>query len=544
MPLNNLKLFLFLFFCFSSYFSIGQQKLFPLSRDYDLLVGEKIYKKSANFHTSFKPYIDFSSATKIDDALAFSNRDSTIIHRLKHPMFWKKLRMESLIKVDSGDLYLTIDPMFDFKYGKDYLQMDSSYYQNTRGILVKGKIGKEVEFQTAFFENQAKFLDYISDYNKESKVVAGEGFPKVFKGTGYDYAYASGKVFYTPSKHFNFQLGHGKNFIGDGYRSLLLSDNSFNYPFFQITTNIWKIQYINLFTYFMDPRPVHTYTTGFSKKYGAFHYLSYNINKTLNISLFEGLVWQDNKFKGTRGYDLNYLNPIIFYHPVQASTRGEVDDNSVLGACMKITITNIHILYGQVVVDDMNLSEIRNNGFFQEKYGYQIGYKAFNLFALKNLCFQTEFNAVRPYTYGHRTLEQNYTHYSEALAHPLGANFYESVSFLNYHIKDFYIELKFNYAVYGADTGKTHWGQNIFKSDLVAERAGHEFSYGNYITQGVRTTLIYKDIRVGYLINSASNMRIELGVSDRIEDSPIKQDHTTYFYFCFRTAIFNHYYDF
>ena len=59
---------------------------------------------------------------------------------------------------------------------------------------------------------------------------------------------ANGHVSYQTSKHFNFQFGHGKHFIGDGYRSMLLSDNSFNYPYLKITTDVWKVSYVNLYS--------------------------------------------------------------------------------------------------------------------------------------------------------------------------------------------------------------------------------------------------------------------------------------------------------
>lgn len=58
---------------------------------------------------------------------------------------------------------------------------------------------------------------------------------------------ASGYVSYSSNKHFNFQVGHGKHFVGDGYRSLLLSDNALNYPYARITSTFGKLQYTNLY---------------------------------------------------------------------------------------------------------------------------------------------------------------------------------------------------------------------------------------------------------------------------------------------------------
>ena len=43
-----------------------------------------------------------------------------------------------------------------------------------------------------------------------------------------------------------------KTFYKDGYRSLLLSDNSFNYPFLRLQSNFGKFQYTNLYCEFQD----------------------------------------------------------------------------------------------------------------------------------------------------------------------------------------------------------------------------------------------------------------------------------------------------
>ena len=43
------------------------------------------------------------------------------------------------------------------------------------------------------------------------------------------------------------QLGHDRNFIGNGYRSLILADYSTPYFFLKLNTRIWKFNYQNLF---------------------------------------------------------------------------------------------------------------------------------------------------------------------------------------------------------------------------------------------------------------------------------------------------------
>ena len=69
-----------------------------------------------------------------------------------------------------------------------------------------------------------------------------------------DYAMANGHVSCQQVNILISQFGHGKHFIGDGYRSMLLSDNAFNYPYLKITTDVWKVRYVNLFSSYQDLR--------------------------------------------------------------------------------------------------------------------------------------------------------------------------------------------------------------------------------------------------------------------------------------------------
>ena len=71
------------------------------------------------------------------------------------------------------------------------------------------------------------------------------------------------------------------------------------------------------------------------------------------------------------------------------------------------------------------------------KTGFQLGYKAFDFFYIPRLTMQMEYNFVRPYTYAHHNPQQNYGHYNQPLAHPLGANFSELLLMTNYKWKRF-----------------------------------------------------------------------------------------------------------
>ena len=393
------------------------------------------------------------------------------------------------------------------------------------------------------------FVEYIDRDIYQTEIVPGQGY--AFKdGQTYKYRNNSGYLSYSPSKYFNFQAGYDKNFIGDGYRSLLLSDNAYNYPFLKVTTSVWKLKYMNLFTNFKDIRFSGGDPSKYYNKYGTFHYLSWNVTKKINIGLFESIIFETRDTTGAFSYDVNYLNPIIFFRPVEYSIGSA--DNALMGLTFKIKVTKKQQFYGQLILDEFLLKEIKADlnkylnpddpsivsGWWANKYGFQVGFKTFDLFKIKNLAFQTEYNFVRPFTYSHGSVYQNYGHFNQALAHPLGANFIESVSFLRYFYRSFSFEAKFLYSEYGADESPVYFGHNIYTS--YKQRASE---YGNFTKQGVKTILVYKDFKVSYLINSRNNMIFEVGISNRDFRNYYSNLPANFFYVGFRTALSNFYYD-
>jgi hypothetical protein len=160
-------------------------------------------------------------------------------------------------------------------------------------VQVRGNITDKFSFYTDFLETQAIFPKYVSDQIAESGVVPGQGIAKNFgENGGKDYGIAQGFIDYTPNQYFGFQLGQGKNFIGDGYRSLLLSNNAFNYNYLRLTVNVWKLKYMVLYTQMKDI--ANRYPDGtFQNKYVTAHYLSYQVNRKLTLGFFESVTYAD-----------------------------------------------------------------------------------------------------------------------------------------------------------------------------------------------------------------------------------------------------------
>ena len=217
--------------------------------------------------------------------------------------------------------------------------------------------------------------------------------------------------------------------------------------------------------------------------------------------------------------------------------------NSLMGMNLRYNFLKNYNAYGQFVLDDFNLSALKTkSGFFQQKYGFQLGLKAFDAFGVKNLFLQTELNTVRPYTYGHRTLKISNTHFNEALAHPLGANFKEGILKSSYRFKRIALDLQLIYARYGADANGSHFGKDIFKSDFDAPNGQN--SYGNFTGQGIGTNLYYANPSVSYLMNPSTNMKVELGFVHRQEKSAVLNDRSRMIYLGIKTDLINKYRDF
>ena len=510
----------------------------PLHRDIHALYDESLNRLESDMHTSIRPY-------RIDEVGLHAGKDSIWNSIYFHDYqknkglqdwVYRKLRRESFLFLDSAAFQVSADPLLHFQMGREVNNQRNTYV-NTRGFLLKGNLGKKFSFYTSFYENQSVFPTYIDAQIHKNTVVPGQGIPKLFKN-GFDYAMSTGYISYTPSRFVNFQFGNDKNFIGDGYRSLLLSDNSFNYPFFKITTTFWKIRYMNLYTQFTDIRAPHIFENGYRKKYGNFHYLDFNVRKRFSVGIFEAVIWQNSDSAGGRGFEWGYLNPVIFYRPVEFSVGSP--DNALMGLNFKFKINDKNLLYSQVMIDEFLLKEVRaGKGWYANKQAFQLGMKNFHLFGVNNLNFQTELNYVRPFTYGHERVITNYAHYNQALAHPLNANFIESVSFLRYRYKSFFAEVKFMYALHGADTAGRNLGNDLYQPYSTAYSM-----YGNYLGNGLKTHLTYNDIRIVYIVNPKTNLNIELGFSNRMSKNSLKTDISRYVYFGIRTSLQNFYYDF
>lgn len=500
-----------------------------------------------NSHTGSKPY----TYAEVSHYYDFKAEKETL-KKEKRSWGGRKLWNEHLVELQGKDYWFTVDPIFDLQVGKDADADFNTTFNNTRGILVQGGLGKNFNFYTSFFESQGRFADYVNRYAESLKafgpdpaIIPGRGIGKRFKTDAYDYPVAEAYLSFTPSKYFNFQFGQGKTFIGDGYRSLVLSDVASPHPFFKINTNFWKIKYTNTWMWLKDVRPEVEQDKAFLTKYIANHYLSWNVSKRVNIGLFESIIWENSN---NRGFDISYLNPIIFYRAIEFQ-NGQGSGNAIMGATAKYKWNNNINLYGQFVLDEFSLSDVTGGEkSWKNKYAYQLGVKYYNAFKVDNLLLQLEYNRIRPYTYSHNTIVLNYAHANESKAHSWGGNFNETILIGRYHYKRWFANAKIIYGVKGFDFND---GADNFSygGDIYRDYNDRPFDTGVEVAQGLTTTIFNGNLQAGYLINPASNLKIFADFTYRdfnpeANTATTFKNNTTWISFGIRNDLFNWYFDF
>lgn len=473
---------------------------------------------SEQIHSSIQPYIPF-----FNKKYEFVGDTHRLFKYITDDPLLDKVFFDHLIhiKPKSGKFEFKVDPLLNVELGRAFYDTTSIQQRistNTRGFIASGKIGKDFYFETMFSENQSQFPYYISKYNNQTRIVPGQGRYKVFKTTGYDYAFSSGFISYQPFKRLNIQLGHGKQKIGNGYRSLLLSDNAFNYPYLRVTSE-WlkgKLQYTNIYAVLMN------LTTGgavtpknteplFQKKAVSFQYLSFNVSKRINVGLFQGMIWNAADSMNRQHLEWQYFNPIIFTNLGFYGLNNK--NNIVIGANANMKITNKISIYGQFMGDDFSNTFITGNSF-----GYQVGAKYFDAFKIKNLMLQAEYNDVTEGSYNSpfgTYSNQSFSHYNQNLAYTLGYG-KELVLLTDYKFRRLFLNTKFNF----------QW-MTLNKFNL----------YNNTISK----------IQLGYTINIAYNFNVSLGYNYRYQDFlgfNTSNNKTTFYTLSLKSNLYNTYYDF
>ncbi|SCZ02410.1 TonB protein C-terminal [Flavobacterium anhuiense] len=520
----------------------------PFSHSYYAQFDAEMNQVGSNNHTASKPYT-YAEVSKYYNLRAVNES----LQKKTSTWLGRKWWNENLVQIQGEDYWFALNPIVDLQMGKAS-DLDASYtYVNTRALNFRGGLGKQINFTTTFFESQGRFAGYFNDYAESIKpsggnpaIIPGVGIAKRFKTDAYDFPLAEANITFAPGKIFDFQLGYGRNFIGDGYRSLLESDGTSPYPYFKLNTKFWKIKYTNTYMWMKDVRPEVTAEKTYATKFMANHYLSWNVSNRVNLGFFESVVWTNTN---NRGFDANFVNPIIFYRAVEFGSSSK-SGNALLGITGKYKWNNSINLYSQFLIDEFSVSDVgAGNQSWKNKFGFQFGAKYFNAFNVKDLLVQVEYNRVRPYVYSHSAVITNYGHNNQSVGHQWGGNFKELIAIARYHKGRWLADAKLTVGTRGLDfdttTDSYNYGGNIYKSYDVKR----PYDTGVKIGQGNKTNVFIADIQGGYLINPMTNLKlfgslIYRNFDPTQETATTFKQSTTWFSIGLRSDIFNWYFDY
>lgn len=531
------KLIFAVFSSLTSMSALGQSSFAPLNEDYYHWVDRYEVKAGRIYpqvFTAIKPYRrsdivslvdslaqsdvftsatdDFNKSYLTNDSWEFSHNADADSRKPVLKNFYRK--KSDFYHVDAKDFDLHINPVLYWGAGKDSEISDDLLYINTRGAEVRGIVDQKVGFYAYLTDNQSLLPDYVRQSVSDTRVIPHEGFWKPFKeGQAVDFLQARGYITFNATRHIDIQFGHDRFFIGNGNRSLILSDFAPPSLFLKGNVRVWKINYlfmVNQLTADIE----NASGNGYAEKYSALHHLSINIGKKLNVGIFESVIFNASDSTGNR-FRMDYLNPIIFYRAVEQQNGST--DNVLLGLDFKWNAVRKLSLYGQFVLDEFVISHIRaQDGWWANKFGVQLGGKYVDAFGISNLDLQGEVNIVRPYTYSHHTVYGNYTSYRQPMAHPLGANFKEFAGILRYQpLPRLNLKGKLSLAQTGRDTTGVNWGGDLRKLNSTRVQ-----EFNNTTGQGVSVDIMYASFTASWQLRH--NVFLDASVVMRKTESPVQ----------------------
>ena len=419
----------------------------------------------------------------------------------KKPIFKYILKYKNdFVEFNTDDFNIHVSPILNVSIGNNsaFGNLESkSTFINTRGVEIRGNVNNKLGFYSMMSDNQSSSPNFLVDFYKTYDGYPYQAFVKIkeddTKNLQADYFSAIGYIAFKPIKSLTMVFGHDKNFIGSGIRSMIMSD--FSAPFlqlkadlrlgrFQYQTIVGQLTNKQIFVGVASEEPYH-------KKFISFHHLNINVTKNLNLGLFESVMFAQRD----SGLELNYINPVIFYRFVEGFLGSS--DNAMVGADFKWNFLKAFSTYGQFVLDEYNVKEFKNEGWWAKKYSWQLGIKYFDVLKIKNLDFQAEINSARPYMYSHFSTYTNYVNYNLPIAHPLGANFKESIISVKYQpTSKLFLSMTMLNAIKGEDSDSLNYGGNI----MLNNRRGRPSDYKNYIGQGFENHIKNTEFVASYMV--------------------------------------------
>lgn len=431
------------------------------------------------------------------------------------------------------NLFLSVNPVLGYQGLYERTDAGASYKQYfTAGARLratfKNIIGVDVNLRHVTEEP----VSYFHQYSESRNTLPGVHKYRQQSYGRYQYWLPTGQISARLLKDYiSISAGYDYQKIGDGYRSLILSDFSAPVGYVHLHTKIWKLQYDNLYMrlspdYAIPGNDLTQQHYGY--KYATAHHLSAHITPWLNLGVYEMVV-----FNRGNHFELGYMNPMIFYRAIERSLGSP--DKVAIGIRAKAIPAKGLALYGQFLVNEFTAKEFfGNNGYLHNKWGAQLGLNYYDAFTVPNLDLQAEVNMMRPYTFQHYDranqgyISANFTNNNLPLAHPLGAGFRELVLMANYRPgARWNVQAKALLYEQGIDTGSINNGSDLsrpYNKDIPG-------IYGISMINGPKATGVSLSLNLSYEI--APNLYFDLGGAHRrytVAENIRPDQQSTYLY--------------
>jgi hypothetical protein len=479
----------------------AQQGWLPLSNAIDGVYTARMResKASPKLHSAIRPYLR-------EDLALLPGADTLM------PQAWKPW----LQKITDPKNAWHGGPLVDLVIGGSFGEKEVLKYRGGAGGWIERNAGKHWTLHADAMAWSELLPDFQDNLAARTHSSLGEGYA-YRSGNGIKHYEWNAWADYKAGKYFHFTLGRGKHFVGEGERSLFISDNATSYPFFKITTSAWRIRYMNLYTMMSHPAGSSGDPSAYTKKFTTIHYLSWNALKRLNIGVFEAIVWSNGTEEYPRGFDFTYLNPVLFYRPTEYSIGSP--DNALLGFAFDVKVGRRTLIYSQLMFDEFLLSNVRaGDGWYGNKQGLQLGAVSHDAFKVKGLTLRAEVDYVRPFMFTHNDSIQNYAHANQPLAHPYGSNTVEMILKAELRRGRWVLSDLFSFAVMGQDTAADDsYGNNMFLPES-ARPAGTNTAnknYGYFLGEPSEVVILHNEARAGWWLEPRSGLMLEAALTVR-----------------------------
>lgn len=405
--------------------------------------------------------------------------------------------------------YITINPLMDLLASPKLGNVFDTALINGRGVEVQAQFSDKITLYTQVFDYQHNYTKNLDDFYAQNKVYQGITYYQRTESNlianFYAIGYVQAKILEKKNSYsISTTFGHDRQFVGSGFRSLILSNFAPPSLFLQVNYSLGPFKYQNLYKELVRDMSKDTFGV-LNKKFLAMHRGSLEFKK-YNFELgFSEIIIHS---RTNNQFDANYFNPIILYRSVERDLGSP--DNAMLAFDFKWTPKKQWLFYGQLLLDEFTMGKVINQkNYYGNKFGQQLGvYYSTNSTNTNNknqAYVQLEYNRVRPHTYSHFS-SSHYSHFNHALAHPLESNFREIA------LRSFFVpasiqklELKWVsiFAQKGQDTAGLNFGGSLFKSYRTA------FDRQNaMMLQGAKQSIIQTQFTARYYLFPGGSIEI------------------------------------